>query len=115
VNGVFSPCRPSSSEAASGKNPISHVGKIYNVMAFEIAERIVGEVQEVREAYLWLLSKIGEPVNLPRLAAAQVAIASGADSRDVTKRVNEVIESSLVPATFKDVIDRLIRGEVTLC
>jgi len=115
VNGVFSPCRPSSSEAASGKNPISHIGKIYNVMAFQVAEKIVDEVQEVREAYFWLLSKIGEPVNLPRLAAAQVIMGNGADSKEVTKRVSEVVEGSLAPAAFKDVIDRLIKGEVSLC
>ena len=115
VNGVFSPCRPSSSEAASGKNPISHIGKIYNVMAFQVAEKIVDEVQEVKEAYFWLLSKIGEPVNSPRLAAAQVIVGNGADSEKVTKRVSEVVEGSLAPAAFRNVIDRLIRGEVSLC
>lgn len=115
VNGVFSACRPSSSEAASGKNPISHIGKIYSVMAFQVAEKIVDEVQEVREAYFWLLSKIGEPVNSPRLAAAQVIVGNGVNPGEVTRRVNEVVEVSLAPAAFKNVIDKLIRGEVTLC
>ena len=33
VNGLITPMRPMSMEAAAGKNPVSHVGKIYNVMA----------------------------------------------------------------------------------
>ena len=34
------PLRPSSCEAAAGKNPVHHVGKIYTAVTFEIAKRI---------------------------------------------------------------------------
>ncbi|MHA1487030.1 MAG: methionine adenosyltransferase, partial [Promethearchaeota archaeon] len=30
-NGLITPCRPMSLEAVCGKNPINHVGKLYNV------------------------------------------------------------------------------------
>ena len=33
VNGLISLHRPMSTEAAAGKNPVSHVGKIYNLLA----------------------------------------------------------------------------------
>jgi S-adenosylmethionine synthetase len=115
VNGLFSPCRPSSSEAASGKNPVSHIGKIYNVMAFQVADAIVSKVDGVREAYFWLLSRIGEPVNSPRLAAAQVITAHGSNQDETSRAVREVVEESLTPVAFKSLMDKLIKGEVTLC
>ncbi|MGI5187715.1 methionine adenosyltransferase [Promicromonospora sp. CA-289599] len=39
-NGAIEPLRPSSCEAAAGKNPVHHVGKIYTAVTFEIAKRI---------------------------------------------------------------------------
>ena len=41
VNGLITPGRPMSLEAAAGKNPVTHVGKIYNVVAREIAAGLV--------------------------------------------------------------------------
>ena len=43
VCGLISLNRPMSVEAAAGKNPVSHVGKIYNVLAHELAMRIYAE------------------------------------------------------------------------
>lgn len=39
-NGVISLMRPTGSEAMYGKNAISHIGKIYNALAFKIADDI---------------------------------------------------------------------------
>lgn len=36
LNGLITPCRPMSLEAAAGKNPVSHVGKLYNILAHKI-------------------------------------------------------------------------------
>ncbi|TGT59760.1 methionine adenosyltransferase, partial [Mesorhizobium sp. M2E.F.Ca.ET.166.01.1.1] len=47
VNGLITPCRPMSLEAAAGKNPVSHVGKIYNIAARDIAETICAALSEV--------------------------------------------------------------------
>ncbi|RLF13401.1 MAG: methionine adenosyltransferase, partial [Thermoprotei archaeon] len=58
VNGLITPTRPMSLEAAAGKNPVSHVGKLYNVLAFRIAEEIA-KLDEVKEAYVKILSQIG--------------------------------------------------------
>ncbi|MEM2953138.1 MAG: methionine adenosyltransferase, partial [Candidatus Bathyarchaeia archaeon] len=46
VNGLISLNRPFCSEAAAGKNPVSHVGKIYNVLTFKVAQHIYDEVPE---------------------------------------------------------------------
>ncbi|MEM1825474.1 MAG: methionine adenosyltransferase, partial [Desulfurococcaceae archaeon] len=40
ANGLIPPMRPISMEATAGKNPVNHVGKIYNVVAYRIANKI---------------------------------------------------------------------------
>ena len=42
-SGAIEPLRPSSCEAAAGKNPIHHVGKIYTAVAAEVAARVLAE------------------------------------------------------------------------
>ncbi len=72
VNGLITPFRNTSLEAAAGKNPFSHVGKVYNVLSLLIAQEIVQEVPEVREAAVYLLSQIGCPLDQPLVATATV-------------------------------------------
>ncbi|MCC6051034.1 MAG: methionine adenosyltransferase [Thermofilum sp.] len=67
VNGLITPMRPMSMEAAAGKNPVNHVGKLYNVVAHRAAAKIVEETG-VEEAYVKLLSQIGRPINDPLVA-----------------------------------------------
>ena len=47
VNGIIPLNRPVCSEAAAGKNPISHVGKIYNVLTHKIANSIYEKVSGI--------------------------------------------------------------------
>src|SRR5690606_40191772 len=37
ANGLITPHRPMSLEAVAGKNPVTHVGKLYNLLASRIA------------------------------------------------------------------------------
>lgn len=67
INGVIPFNRILSMEAAAGKNPVNHVGKIYNIMAFRIAEKIY-ESLKADEVYVRLLSQIGTPINKPAVA-----------------------------------------------
>ena len=72
TNGLITPLRPMSLEATAGKNPVSHVGKLYNVLASKIADRIIKEVPKVKEVYVELLSQIGHPINEPQAAVAKI-------------------------------------------
>jgi methionine adenosyltransferase (EC 2.5.1.6) len=95
VNGLISLNRPFCSEAAAGKNPVSHVGKIYNVLTYKIAQHVYEEVPEVEEVYIWLLSKIGSPIDQPTVAAAQV-IMKGDNSLDkVRHEISDVLNYEL--------------------
>jgi S-adenosylmethionine synthetase len=58
-----------SMEAASGKNPVTHVGKIYNLLSREIAKSIHQETGEFAEVKL--LSQIGAPINDPKLVEVE--------------------------------------------
>ncbi len=65
VRGLITPMRPMSMEAAAGKNPVSHIGKLYNILANMIADRIYEQVRDVEEVHVYLLSQIGRPINEP--------------------------------------------------
>jgi S-adenosylmethionine synthetase len=109
VNGIIPLNRPVSSEAAAGKNPVSHVGKIYNVLSHRIASEIYTNVPDIREVYVWLLSQIGEPIDHPKIAAAQVIMERGS-LEDVEKEVNEVIDSEL--ANIQEFCMELAYGKI---
>ena len=95
TNGLITLNRPVSSEAAAGKNPVSHVGKIYSLLSHKIANEIYTSFKdEIEEAYVWLLSKIGSPIDMPELAAAQVIMKKGKEISSISEQVNELIKSS---------------------
>ncbi len=95
VNGLVSLNRPFCSEAAAGKNPVSHVGKIYNFLTFKIAQHVCAEVPEIDEVYIWLLSKIGTPIDNPAVAAAQVIMKATASVNTVRQKINDALDYQL--------------------
>ena len=72
LNGLITPGRPMNMEAVAGKNPVTHVGKLYNMAASQIATAIYEQVDDVSEVYCYLVSQIGHPVNEPQLIEVQV-------------------------------------------
>jgi S-adenosylmethionine synthetase len=113
VNGVISLNRPIGTEAAAGKNPVSHVGKIYNALTHQIARKICDQVPEVAETTVWLLSQIGIPIDQPAIAAAQVVMNDGAvlDKR-IQGRITEVIDGEL--ANIEDFCEKLTYGKISV-
>lgn len=80
VGGLITPGRPMSLEAAAGKNPVSHVGKLYNVLATLIARDIHAKVGGAAEVSVQLLSAIGEPIDQPQLAGIEIHAPAGLDA-----------------------------------
>jgi S-adenosylmethionine synthetase len=72
VNGVIAPFRSASLEAACGKNPVSHVGKLYNVLALLAARKLVEEIEGVAAATVYVLSQIGKPLDQPLVANVRI-------------------------------------------
>ncbi|MGB9722688.1 MAG: methionine adenosyltransferase [Chloroflexia bacterium] len=110
VNQVIALNRPMSTEAAAGKNPISHVGKIYNLLSHHMALEVYKRVPGLREVYIWLCSQIGVPIDKPLIASAQVILEPGVSLADVQEDIAETIEAELDGIyTFTQ---RLARGEL---
>jgi S-adenosylmethionine synthetase len=114
VNGVISLMRPMGTEAAAGKNPVTHVGKIYSVLAHRMALEIYQRVDGLKEVSVWLVSEIGAPIDEPRQVFVQV-IAGGrkAGRADIEKNVSVIADeflSGIGPFT-----EELARGEHPVC
>ena len=77
-------------KAVAGKNPISHVGKLYNTAASRLAAAIVADVGEITEAQCHLLSEIGAPIDQPQLALVQVRSLDSGLTHDTERRVREI-------------------------
>ncbi|MDA8242325.1 MAG: methionine adenosyltransferase [Nitrospiraceae bacterium] len=113
VNGLISVNRPMGTEAAAGKNPVSHVGKIYNILAHKTAEKIYKNVEGIREVYVLLLSRIGTPVDAPPMASVQVLLEKGCRLADVSGASAMIVEREL--ADISSFCDRLAKGTYPVC
>jgi len=113
ANGVISLNRPASEEAAAGKNPVAHVGKIYNLLSFRIAEKIYEEVSGLKEVYVWLLSQIGQPIDSPKLVSVQTVLEKGIKMKEVEKEIKNVVEAHV--SNINSFVDELIKGKVNFC
>ena len=113
ANGVISCHRPSTMEAVAGKNPVSHVGKIYGVLSFRLAERLHAEVAGVEEAVVWLHSRIGEPIDTPPLVSVKVRPGQGASVADLGGELRRVVIEEL--AHVPVLCDELALGRHPVC
>ena len=113
ANGLITPCRPMSLEASAGKNPVNHVGKIYNLLGNLIAADIVRETGgNVKEVHVRILSQIGKPVDQPQVLSLQILPADGVKLSAVKSKAEGVANSWL------DQVDtiprRLLTGKLTV-
>jgi len=113
TNGVIPLNRPFCSEAAAGKNPVSHVGKIYNTLTHKIAGEIYKHVSGLEEVYIWLLSQIGSPIDQPAVAAAQVVMKDNNSFDSVKREIGEVVNHEL--ENIGKFTDELAKGKIPIC
>ena len=99
-------------EAAAGKDPVTHVGKIYNVVAREIAEALITNIQEIIAAECLLVSRIGYPLAEPAVTQIKIATLGGAPASQFESRVEEVALGCL--AGIPGLVEQFIAGEVTI-
>jgi len=104
VNGLITPYRPMSLEASAGKNPVSHIGKIYNHFAFELGRAIV-ENHFAEEASVFIVSQIGKPITQPQLLNIKLKNIAADHKRIaafVTEKLNEL------PHYWKKIINQFM-------
>jgi S-adenosylmethionine synthetase len=112
VNGLITAYRPMSLEAVAGKNPVSHVGKTYNVLARSIAERIVSDVPEAAAAQCYLVSQIGSPVTTPAIVHVRIATHDGMPPEALKDKIGEIVGHEL--EGIGALVDRFLAGAIEL-
>ncbi len=112
ANGLITPLRPMSLEATAGKNPVSHVGKIYNVLANDIARRVYEEVDQVKEVYVKILSQIGRPIDDPLVADVKARVDGGELPASVRAEIEAIVDEALSGIT--GYTEKILRGEASL-
>ncbi len=95
TSGLITPYRFMTMEAAAGKNPVSHVGKLYNVVAGRIAAALVADVPSVRGAACVLVSQIGRPIDDPQVADVRLALNEPTRVDDARAQVEGVVRDRL--------------------
>ncbi|MEM0370092.1 MAG: methionine adenosyltransferase [Pyrobaculum sp.] len=111
ANGLITPMRSMSLEAAAGKNPVSHVGKIYNVVAQRIADKIYAEVKGITEAYVEIVSQIGRPINEPKILNIEI-IKEGELTGETRREIEAIARGELEKIAY--ITESILRGEVSL-
>lgn len=96
ANRVISVSRPAGAEAIAGKNPVSHIGKIYNTMSFHIADQIHREVPSIDEVFVWMYNVIGRPVDDPKAVVVQ-PLTKGNSELDESQQgqIREIVSKNL--------------------
>jgi S-adenosylmethionine synthetase len=101
-----------STEAAAGKNLVSHVGKIYTFLTHFMADEIYKSVPGIREVYVWLCNQIGQPIEEPLIASAQLILKDNVSLASIQRDVEAVIAQEL--ADIYEFTDRLTKGEFSV-
>jgi S-adenosylmethionine synthetase len=112
LSGLITPMRQYSMEAAAGKNPVNHTGKIFNIIAQKASDRIAKEVNEVKEVYVRLLSRIGVPLDQPQVASVALILDKGKSTSNIKSDVQSIVEQEL--ASVKKITDDILSGKIRL-
>ncbi len=113
VNGMITPYRAMSMEAAAGKNPVTHVGKLYNVLSNLIAQDIVKEEGgDIEEVLVRIVSQIGRPIDDPHVASIHVIYADGADESKHKNNITRIADERL--ARITELTQMFVDGKITV-
>jgi len=112
INGLITPYRPMNMEAAAGKNPVTHVGKLYNIVAQQAAAAIVEQIPAVEAAQCYLVSRIGYPVNEPQAVDIRVQLEKGAALTRVADDARDIMQAQL--DDISTIQEQLLEGAITV-
>jgi S-adenosylmethionine synthetase len=101
ANGLITPSRPMSLEAVAGKNPISHVGKLYNAWAQQLAAELVAR-PDIDAVSCQLASRIGAPITEPQVVWVGVSGPGGRDAVGLNAQVRDAL--GRLPHMWRDLI-----------
>ena len=106
VNGLITPNRYMSLEAAAGKNPKTHTGKIYNVLAEEIAREVYNS--GAKEVYVKILSQIGKPIKEPLILSVKISPFE----QELISKAREIAKDKL--NSIDEITKKIIEGKISV-
>lgn len=112
ATGLITPMRPMSLEATAGKNPVNHVGKIYNIVANLIAQKVSTEVKGVKNVQVEVLGQIGRPIDDPLIANVQVTTESGSLTAEMKREIEGISDEIL--GSITKISDLILENKVML-
>ncbi len=112
ANGLITPYRPMTMESVAGKNPVNHVGKIYNLASGLIAADLVSQVEGVLAAQCLMVSEIGQPIDEPQVIDLQIQPAAGKSLAALAPAAEDIVRRQL--ASLRRLADDLLDGRVAI-
>ncbi|MGZ4982460.1 MAG: methionine adenosyltransferase [Chthoniobacterales bacterium] len=91
ANGVISFLRPQTMEAWAGKNPITHVGKIYSFAAVNLARIVCESLPEVFQADIFMVGQIGSPATVPSDVLCNIVVPENCAETLLREEANRII------------------------
>ncbi len=97
-------------ESLAGKNPVNHVGKLYNIAAGLIADAVVRQIDAVEAAECYLVSQIGCPITEPQVIDLRLRPMPGISLIDTQARIREIVTAQV--EALERLADDLLDGRV---
>jgi S-adenosylmethionine synthetase len=106
ANGLITPGRPMTMESLAGKNPVTHVGKLYNLTAGLISESLIDALPEVAAARCLLVSRIGHSTADPQIVDVRLRGHEAVPEETLARGVEEIVRDHLakVGGLWEDLI-----------
>jgi S-adenosylmethionine synthetase len=108
ANGLIAPGRVTSIEAPAGKNPSYHGGKIYSVLALDLAGRVAEQTGQ--ECYVTITTSTGNLLSQPDLVA--VELTGGLPSGQARREVEDLTAAAL--ADIGSISESLVKERIQL-
>lgn len=106
INGLICQTKPYTMEGAAGKNPVYHIGKIYNIAAQKIADKLAKKYKAYTEVYL--ISQSGRLLKDPWKTV--VGIEKNITSKEKEKITIDVKkELEKIPKITEEIIKKKFR------
>ena len=108
VNGLITPCRPMSLEAAAGKNPVNHIGKIYNLFSFKLANELNSKFGY--DFSIKMVGRIGSPLDEPVILSVQTTDRIDKNKKsEISLFVKEMLEN------IEQMKDEILNNKFGVC
>jgi S-adenosylmethionine synthetase len=108
VNSLITPGRTTTMESVAGKNPVTHVGKLYSLSAGLAAQSLAGVVA----TQCIMVSEIGRPSDQPAFVDVQVSLAEQATLGDLKPAIGDMVCAKI--AAIPELRDALVEGRLGL-